>query len=653
MYAKCVWKMFQKPYTSLDHKDRQSRPMVDDVVLALEKSVQVAAALPKPRSGDYILEPHYRIVSVIHKLVVRGDVSIQEGATVLQRQPFAVRKGSPVEVNTTKEWELFVIESLQHLKEKDKSNWQHRIIMRHARILFDENTEHPDPERAMAAFAVLQKSMFTKTMVMNVWKCDAERPGRHHVYTEQYIRFMVEILVVLKDRVNFEALLRRIRKKGADFYHFNDLWQTCCVTYLKLTRAHARIEAVLEDAYKNVSAEEFEIIAERITEWSTDPAAAENPAFGALKEAIELKKLNSGLMKVGAIDDLIMDCYTAIYMDVGKSLPGPPPEMLLQERAEAKARDEEKQAGEAPTEKPNNPFSMLLNPQSVDNSGTEAGPSAPTQEGAVRPRRFGVRKPDILRKAEQAVNRNMEGPAKPTGSKSLRGSVSSGRTRGSKTPVGEDGKDGDTRMLEEGEEESDGDSAPESIHDSADDESDLSDVPASELLDEEEAALMFPGLMRRSVDNSVDEEGHDESGEEGGDEQEDEEEGLEEEELDEEMEEGQRDIDEAGIDEGDEDEDGDNVMEDAQVNGVDEEVEEDLGDEIDEREEQEEEEGDEHDEDEEQEEEEGDEHDEDEEEDNEDGDEEDDEDEEEGEEEEDEEEEEEIGESIEAIPLRR
>ncbi|KAI1851480.1 hypothetical protein JX265_013227 [Neoarthrinium moseri] len=509
---------------------KQTRPTLEKVIAALEDSIKIVAALPKPRSGEQILEPHYKIVSVVHKLVTRKDLEPQAGADILQRQPLAIRKGAPVEVKEVAEWEPFVTETLQHLKEKDKSNWQHRIIMRHARILFDDQAENPDPIEALAAFTVLQKSMFTKTMVMNVWKCDAERPGRHHVYTEQYIRFMVKILVVLKDRTNFEALLRRIRKKGADFYHFNDLWQSCCVAYLRLIRAHFKIEHVLEDGFKNISPEEFEIIAERINEWSGDATAtASTSAFGALKEAIELKKLSSGVMKAGAIDDLITDCYTALYQEIGTSLPGAAPSTLIQERADAKVRDGEKQAAEEAAEKPTNPFSSILNPQSVETSGTEAGGAAPpAQEGTVRQRRAGVRRPDILRKAEQAVARAIEGPAKPPSGKSLRGSVSSGKTRGSNTPVAEDGKEGDDVEMKDEADEGEESSAPGSVHDDADDESDLSDVPASELLDEEEAELMFPGLRRSVDDTAEDENADEESGEEGGDEEDGEEDEAEE-----------------------------------------------------------------------------------------------------------------------------
>ncbi|KAK8078998.1 hypothetical protein PG994_002805 [Apiospora phragmitis] len=524
MRAKCIWKMYQKPYTTLDHYDRQSRPTVEQLIRALEDCLGAA----KPRSGtDPILEPHYKIVSVVHKLVTRGDLDHQEAADILQRQPFAIKKGARVEINDAEDWEPFVIETLAHLKDKDKSNWQHRIIMRHARLLFDDTAENPEVLQALSAFQVLQKTMFTKTMVMNVWKCDAERPGRHHVYTEQYVRFMVKLLVTLKDRTNFEALLRRIRKKGGDFYHFNDLWQTCCIAYLRMIRSHYKVQPIIDDVYKNVSQDEFEIIAERITEWSTDANTSDHAAFEALKEAVELKKLNSALMKAGAVDDLIYDSYTAVYFEVGKTLPGPPLEALIKERTEAN----KVKKGELEKEKkPANPFTALLNPQSVENSGTDAaGPAATAHEAIVRPRRAGVRRPDLLRKAEQAVMRAIDGPAKPTREKS-RASVSSSKSRNnSRTPTGEAAGqgDGDVEMKDDDAHEGHESDYPRSLHESADDESDLSDVP-DDILDDEEAALMFPGLIRRNTQEAEDEDEEDE--EEGDGDADDEEEEHEEQE---------------------------------------------------------------------------------------------------------------------------
>src|SRR5699024_8227686 len=140
--------------------------------------------------------------------------------------------------------------------------------------------------------------------------------------------------------------------------------------------------------------------------------------------------------------------------------------------------------------------------------------------------RKGVRRPDILRKAEQAVVRAMEMP-KPVTTKSRVGSMSS--KRGSQTPAmalsdagsdedDDEGPDAQVRReaaenLDEELPDADGHDEAEddghddsradkehdtevgSIHDSADDESDLSDVP--EGYDEEvPPGLLFPNLSR-------------------------------------------------------------------------------------------------------------------------------------------------------------
>lgn len=536
MYAKCLWKMYQKPAEELDPKDRCSQPTVEDVVAALERSVQVVTAQQKPRQ-DPILEPHYKILSVMHKLVMRKAIGQQEAVDILQRQPFAPQHGEKVTLDDNYDWEAYVIRGLRVLRDKDKSNWQHRLIMRHARILFDPEPSNTgdtngdllveiDHEQdganlvpAKAAFSVLRENMFTKTMVMNVWKCDAERPGRHHVYTTQYVRYMFRLLSVMNDRTNMEALLRRLRKKGADFYHFNDLWYQCAFTYLTLIRHSYKVPAAADDSFKHLSPEEFDIVAERINEWVTSgPEAQEHPALCALKDSIELKKLNGGLMKSALIDDLIADCYSHLYTEISPELPGPDPAKVVEERH--KARDAELQANDLKSALTNG---LLLPPAETNKDATPVGsgrasaePAEKHEGGATRSRRSAVvRKPDILRKAEQAVARALDGPPKAVGKTRL-GSLSGGKNS---TPNGEESgmepaggvdeemKDGDEvgarKGARNGKEESS--SPPGSIHDSADDESDLSDVPPDyedEALGPPPPLLLFPNL-RRSMETGA------------------------------------------------------------------------------------------------------------------------------------------------------
>jgi ribosomal protein S16 len=559
MYAKCLWKMFQKPVEQLDHKDRDSKPTVNDVIAALERTVEVVVAQQKPRQ-DPILEPHYKILSVIHKLVMRGHLDRREAYTILQRQPFAPKLSDEINIEDMDDWEAYVLRSLRVLRDKDKSNWQHRLVMRHATILFDyepsnssegdrpmTEAEHEEDQKnlvpAKAAFSVLRENMFTKTMVMNVWKCEAERPGRHHVYMSKYVRYVFRLLSVMNDGTNIEALLRRLRKKAGEFYRFNDLWTHCVITYMRVLRNTYSVPTDM-DAVRNMSPDEFEIVADRIKEWVTEPAAQSHRALTALKEAIELKKLNSGLFKSPLFDDLITDCYSFLYTEIKASLPGEDPANIIEDRQKARDAELMEKLGQV---KPTL-LTDLLRPSEPDKDNTPLGSvrasAEPSEkhEGAPRRRTATVRKPDIIRKAEQVVLRAEEGPQPKTagngqGTKSRRGSQNiTPAEELHDTSTDEDEDDGgvstaegrvadeDVEMIDadisvtrdakeksEDGQEAASSSPPGSVHDSADDESDLSDVPA-DYEDDAPPELLYPGLGTGVTgSHGRDEDGEDES----------------------------------------------------------------------------------------------------------------------------------------------
>lgn len=581
MLAKCYWKMHQTPVEQLDSTDQKAVVTSKLVLSTLKKSIEVATNARKSRHSDPILEPHYKIASILHKMVIRGDMPAADAAAILSEQPFGVALHPDdhyASFAEPEDWEEYIIRNLTKLREKDKSNWHHRIVMRHAKILYEEvyTTQGGDKfVEAKAAFAILKENMFTKTMVMNVWKCDAERPGRHHVFTEQYVRFMTRLLLIMKDRTNLELLLRRLRKKGVDFYHFTDLWQTCCVAYLKLLRGAFDVRHANEEVFKSLPNEEFEIISERITEWAAGDGP-HIPALGCMKEAVELKKLNANLMKVALIDDLINDCYATIYVDVSKTLPGLEPSKVIAERNHAKEVAAQLEAVAQADAKPPSSLSNILNPPNGLDTESATPLETDKAEPSARARRA-VRRPDVLRKAEQAVIRAMEAP-KSAITKSRVGSVSS--KRGSHTPAvavsdagsdddDEEGPDAQVRREagenldeemrdadvheEAGDDEEHDESRVDdreghdtevgSIHDSADDESDLTDLP-DDYDEEVPPGLLFPNLGR---DETSGEEAGSES--EGHDEDETEEEGGE----DEAEEDDAGEDDEAEEDEGDED----------------------------------------------------------------------------------------------------
>jgi hypothetical protein len=458
-----------------DEQAKRTRPTMAAVINAFVKAIET---VPKPRDSrsEPILEPHYKLMSIAHKLVIRGDLEPQEAANLLQRQPYAIRRGEYVDVSDS--WGRFILESIRHLRNADKSNWHHRMIYRTARILCPDN--EPDYTQANAARAELKESMFTKTMVVQVWKPEFERPGRHCVYMERYVRFMIKLLLLLEDKSNMEALVKRVRKKQVDYYHFTEVWTECCTIYIKLLRRAGDITPNQDEPLKSFPSEDFSSIADALETWCNDPSTS-HPALDCLREASELKKLNANLVKSAAIDDLINDAWATLFLRVGVNLPrvAPPPP--------------------SPTNEPRTHGPMSLNNLVSNMDGTGSMMHFAPLPEIARPRSKGVSRREILRRAEAAVARAPEAlrPFAPSRARLSDQSMAVGTNI--RSPLTGPVQLRATAALKEQETNEGGieSSAPGSLHDSADDESDLSDVPDLE----EEPQPMFPNLKNTATNS--------------------------------------------------------------------------------------------------------------------------------------------------------
>lgn len=495
MLGKCLWKMFCKVDEEWDPKLRESKPKKNMILDAFINAIKTV-----PKQKEPILEPHYKLVSIVHKMVmVPGVMEPQAGHDLLQQQPLTEQK-VPIVILDLSEWEAYVLATLRHLRSADKQHWQHRMVARTASILYDD--EKPDYSNAAGAIEEFRESMFTKTMQINVWKPDHERAGRHCVYMERYVRLMVRLLALVNDKASMEALVKRVRKKANEFHRFQIVWTECCTTYLKMIRRECNIVPGVDDMFKGVHSEEYDVLSERLQLWIADPQTS-HPAVDALRETVELKKLNGTAMKPAPIDDLIGDAWALLYTEVAKTLPGPAASSLQQAQVDGESSTTAAVRAMGP---------MSLNNLVMDMNGTQI-PVPVTIAGSEpsRPRKMGISRREILRRAELAISRAPDPlrafapTAKPRLSEptpnlilgsnveSLQQALSTGTSTPQNEPQHEEEEE------ENGEQEKDGDEESErgSLHDSADDESDLSDPPEDDEID------IFPNLIRKEAPATI------------------------------------------------------------------------------------------------------------------------------------------------------
>ncbi|TGO26087.1 hypothetical protein BPAE_0066g00130 [Botrytis paeoniae] len=476
MLGKCQWKMIAAA------QEEYYQPNVPTLEMVLNTFIRAIETCPKPSksSQEPILEPHYKLASLVHKLVARGEIEFQDAAKLLQDRPYGPRKGDPFVIENEEDWEIFILACFRQLRNLDKPHWHHRMIARVANVVYDES--NPDYEKACLARSEFRESIFTKTMSMQVWKPEAERPGRHFVYMRRYALFMARLLFLTDDKPNMELLAKRVRKRAVDYFKFGDVWNECCTIYLRLIRKAAAIPANVDEVFRGISQEVWEAYSQRLDDSIRDGSLS-HPALDALRETIELKKINNGLAKITPIDDMINDIWAVLYIQAVRDTPAIDVTALNQSQIDGEA-----------AARPSGP--MTLNHILTN---TDASTPIPSVE-VPRPRKLGINRKTVITRAEQSINRAAEAarPAAPTRPKNaapssvLPSNASPITSSAPRIEISVAAPQQSARREDS--------SAPGSVHDSADDESDLSDVPDMDDLD---GSLMFPNLMRRNGSGSV------------------------------------------------------------------------------------------------------------------------------------------------------
>ncbi|KAL2834941.1 hypothetical protein BDW59DRAFT_1372 [Aspergillus cavernicola] len=445
MLSKCLWKMF-----SCDDSVRGSskRISLDSVLDSLLDTID---ALPqrKDSRSEPIFEPHYKLVSIVNKLVKRGVLTPADASKTLVTTPWARKVQAPEDIG---DWKRYILEVLKSLKSADKANWHHRMAVRAAHIIYDDDK---NSTAAVGAKSELTQQIFTKTMAIQVWRPEYERPGRHFVYTTRYVYFFIALLDQLDDRANLDQLLRRVRKKQGDFINHTKLWEDMCLTYARVIRRAGRIsEGHEEGVFRPIGWEEFVANTARLEELS-QLAPESSSLLELLRDAIELKKLNNQLMKVATLEDLIADVYSRIYeVNMPQVL-----ELVNEENKEKMKVDH-----------------ILMTTDGVGDASTPPTSAPASEAPAPRGRTKGIARRDIQKRAETIVNRKVA-PRVPT----ARGPATTeaeSTTATAPRPVVETSSQQQAAEEAGSAQQSD---FPSSLHDSADDESELSELDEEKL----------------------------------------------------------------------------------------------------------------------------------------------------------------------------
>lgn len=292
---------------------KTQRKLKDPPIQVLNTMVNACVMVSKAKQPEFIIEPFYSLVSLCMKYVKLNEITPGEGLGYLCRVPLVNIEVE--EVSSKKEFYDVTVTALKQIDASDRKNWQHRAKYRLARVLYDEYKDVDGAAVIMSNFISLKS--VNKQLVL-IWKPEAERPGKHFLYTYQYIRFYIELLKAKKDINSLITMMPKLRRSSSIMVNLYSAWEFLCSTICKMMRNALSVgdSFLYTDHFiNNLSYLVFTTNVKSMLESLEKNGVPSDliPHLCFLHGANDMKKSNNGYGPTSFIDDTIVTIFFKIY----------------------------------------------------------------------------------------------------------------------------------------------------------------------------------------------------------------------------------------------------------------------------------------------------------------------------------------------------
>lgn len=275
----------------------------------IQKSCQVAFRSSAPK--DPIIEPYYSIVDMSFKSVKCGINDPAKALSILSREKEFFKEEEDfwqLDDSLTIDYQLRIfyhkiIHLLKFLIASDKKRWHHRPRYRIARVLFDE---FGDVDGALEEMGAVMSIKSTHKNLVNIWKPDFERPGKHFVYTNQYVVFYLDMLYRKGDFNSIGLVCKKIRRFGSGMAYVNKASEHAVALYTACARKKLQINEreYTEQILPSLNYQAFLKTSQKLLDNFEESSYSES-ILESIKIAFQLKKGNNGI----AFDGVCLSIY--------------------------------------------------------------------------------------------------------------------------------------------------------------------------------------------------------------------------------------------------------------------------------------------------------------------------------------------------------
>lgn len=269
---------------------------------------------------ELVVEPHYKLCSMLYKFVKRDKIPVEKAIEFAHGDEMFTDIGyGQLEetVDDKTQFYTFIIECLKKIEHADKKKWHHKYRYRMACIYQEEFDNIEEALKQMNTIISLKP---TSKSLIQIWKPDNERPGKHFVYTFQYAMVYIDLLAKDRDLGNLLNMVPRLRKSNSTMISLNITWEKLCSTICKLVRGLFKIKDDFTETFLNTPYPLFLAQSKHVLDTLKGNALPETivAPICILNSVNEIKKLNNGFGPTSLIDDTSIALYITIFNSIDK-----------------------------------------------------------------------------------------------------------------------------------------------------------------------------------------------------------------------------------------------------------------------------------------------------------------------------------------------
>lgn len=300
--GKCLHKLKAEPIEVMD-------TFVTSILLCPEK----------PGShGEYILEPHYKLVSRIFKYLRADQITPELALRYLDKTQYRDEKNIDFSNNTSEKDKVYgiCISTLAKIRANDKRKIHHRPTYRIAKI-YDECGEIDKAKDEIGVFFQMKSN--SKTPI-HIWKTDFERPGQHFIYVKQYVTYFITLLERTGDLNAFGVMSKSLRKFVSGIIDHSQVWELLCTAISRVLKEKLKVPPKFNDnVIPTLIFDEFEQNNQKMLQ-HVEKKDELHPLIKYLHYTAEVRRLNNGFGSTAALDDIFVAIYVTIYRDYVKNI---------------------------------------------------------------------------------------------------------------------------------------------------------------------------------------------------------------------------------------------------------------------------------------------------------------------------------------------